>query len=404
MIQRELFIIWINRNHYSLELQDVDTNEHNLSVMCSSSCVSSGKCSLSSIVDNPSFLIHKSTMDMVILCNSEEVTVIGCICPVVGNLVISDCEGNVIVGSFDDEQNGQIATMNMNSTIITGYFNVYKGIIDSSEDLDLAEPGILDLSDDGDRWEGQIFHEKPFGWGSLVNSQNLLSYVGFMINGQRVGFGYAYYPDIENEVIEYEGNYCFDKRFGIGHINDLNGDIIQDGFSVGLSTQIIPAMSDDICMLQTCVKSLVISSCCCRYKSFCSFSFDYLSILHQLKNLTIEWGCFQHFQTFSLDSLDQLEILVIGDSSFVLSAVNQEVFHPNAVFSLQNCRNLKSVVIGKGSFQFFGLVQFLELKSLEVLMMHGSNFIDAPSFCLKGGVGSLFPCRSSKFEELFSFG
>lgn len=352
--------------------------------MDSTNSVCSGKSSLSSIVDKPSVLIHKSTMELVILCNGDEVKVIGCICPVIGNLIISDCEGNLIAGSFDDEQNGQFATMNMYSTRITGLFNVYNGVIDSSEDIDLAEPGILDLSDDGDRWEGLVFHGKPFGWGSFMNSRNLFSYVGFMINGQRVGFGYNYFPDIDNEVVEYEGNYCFDQRFGIGRIYDLQGNALRDGFIVGSSMQVIPSMSDDICMLQTWVESLVISSCCCRYKSFCTFSFDILSMLSQLKSLSIASGCFQHFESFSLHNLDQLESIVIEDSSFVLSAVNQEVFHPKAFFSLQNCRNLKSISIGKGSFQFFGLFHLSELKSLEDLIMKGSNFSQAASFCLKG--------------------
>ena len=216
--------------------------------MDSTNSVCSGKSSLSFIVDKPSVLIHKSTMELVILCNGDEVKVIGCICPVIGNLIISDCEGNLIAGSFDDEQNGQFATMNMYSTRITGLFNVYNGVIDSSEDIDLAEPGILDLSDDGDRWEGLVFHGKPFGWGSFMNSRNLFSYVGFMINGQRVGFGYDYFPDIDNEVVEYEGNYCFDQRFGIGRIYDLQGNALRDGFIVGSSMQVIPSMSDDICM------------------------------------------------------------------------------------------------------------------------------------------------------------
>lgn len=76
--------------------------------MDSTNSVCSGKSSLSFIVDKPSVLIHKSTMELVILCNGDEVKVIGCICPVIGNLIISDCEGNLIAGSFDDEQNGTI--------------------------------------------------------------------------------------------------------------------------------------------------------------------------------------------------------------------------------------------------------------------------------------------------------
>lgn len=349
---------------------------------CSSS-VCSILNSFPSVVDDPYVLLHKSTSEMINLCSGEEVKYIGCINPIIGNLIISDREGNLIAGSLDEEQNGQLVTMNIYSTRITGVFSVYKGIIDTSEDVDLATEGILDLSDEGDRWEGMIFKGKPFGWGSLINSRNLFSYVGFMISGKRIGFGFDYFPDIENEIVEYEGNYCFDQRFGIGRIYDLQGNLLSEGLIDDSLTQIIPAYSDDIVRLRSWIKSLIIQSHCCRYKSFCSFSFDALYLLSQLKTLSIESYCFQHFESFRLHNLYLLESVYIASSSFVLSDLKQEVFHQDATFSIQNCNNLKTVTIDDGSFQFFGLFQLSGLKSLETLTMNGSNFTHAQSFCLK---------------------
>ena len=34
---------------------------------------------------------------------------------------------------------------------------------------------VLDLSDDGERWEGDVLNNKPFGWGVLYDSENRMA-------------------------------------------------------------------------------------------------------------------------------------------------------------------------------------------------------------------------------------
>ena len=37
---------------------------------------------------------------------------------------------------------------------------------------------VLDLNDDGERWEGDVLRDQPYGWGVLYDSENRRSYEG----------------------------------------------------------------------------------------------------------------------------------------------------------------------------------------------------------------------------------
>ena len=65
---------------------------------------------------------------------------------------------------------------------------------------------VLNLSDDGERWEGDVLNNEPYGWGVLYDSENRRAYEGFRIGEVNVCYGTRYYSDIG--VIEYEGEWC----------------------------------------------------------------------------------------------------------------------------------------------------------------------------------------------------
>ena len=74
---------------------------------------------------------------------------------------------------------------------------------------------VLDLNDDGERWEGDVLHDQPYGWGVLYDSENRMVYEGFRLKDVNVCYGRSYYPDAG--VIEYEGEWYKGKRWGRGH-------------------------------------------------------------------------------------------------------------------------------------------------------------------------------------------
>ena len=86
---------------------------------------------------------------------------------------------------------------------------------------------VKQLSDDGSRWEGDWYCEKPFGFGSYYDGEGNRMYKGFVFEGKKVGFGEEYFAD--THTIDYCGNFMNDKRHGWGSTYDRNGDKLFEG-------------------------------------------------------------------------------------------------------------------------------------------------------------------------------
>ncbi|KAK8832943.1 hypothetical protein WA577_005318, partial [Blastocystis sp. JDR] len=86
---------------------------------------------------------------------------------------------------------------------------------------------VLDLNDDGERWEGDVLNNKPYGWGVLYDSENRRVYEGFRVGDVKVCYGRSHYPEVG--VIEYEGEWFEGKRWGRGVQYDRNGSTVFDG-------------------------------------------------------------------------------------------------------------------------------------------------------------------------------
>ena len=86
---------------------------------------------------------------------------------------------------------------------------------------------VLDLSDDGERWEGDVLNNEPYGWGVLYDSENRMAYEGFRIEDMNVCYGRSYYSEVG--VIEYKGGICEGKRWGRGIQYDRTGNTVFEG-------------------------------------------------------------------------------------------------------------------------------------------------------------------------------
>ena len=73
---------------------------------------------------------------------------------------------------------------------------------------------IVDLSVDGDRWEGDVLNGEPCGWGVVYDKDNNKVYEGFRVDGVDACYGRSYYPGTSQ--IEYDGMLCDGKRHGKG--------------------------------------------------------------------------------------------------------------------------------------------------------------------------------------------
>ena len=86
---------------------------------------------------------------------------------------------------------------------------------------------IIDLSDEGDRWEGDVYKGQPCGLGTLWDSNNNMVFEGIRVNGLFECFGTLYYSELH--AVEYKGGWCGGKRNGHGIQYDRNGKVVYEG-------------------------------------------------------------------------------------------------------------------------------------------------------------------------------
>ena len=219
---------------------------------------------------------------------------------------------------------------------------------------------VIDLSEKGDRWEGDSINNSPFGYGCIYNSENQLVYKGFIFEGMKVCFGSEFYEDAG--IIEYEGEYYKNMRYGYGKLYDKKNELIYEGdwynnnqpielTNVTISKEM---KENDISFG---VKELIIKD---GYEGKgCQF------ILHSyphLKSLHIGRNCFKDVNVFEISNCVELEEVFIGKCSFNrINKDSKENKNENSIFRITDCLKLKKIVFELESFGDY--CGSLELKS-----------------------------------------
>lgn len=147
---------------------------------------------------------------------------------------------------------------------------------------------IIDLSDEGDRWEGDVYKGQPCGLGTFWDSNNSMVFEGIRVNGLFECFGTLYYSDLH--AVEYKGEWCGGKRNGQGIQYDRNGKVVYEGpwcndshdkTSNGshdkTSNDVVFTKLDPFVSLYSTVETIRIKNF--TPSSFVSFSFHYLPSL-----------------------------------------------------------------------------------------------------------------------------
>ena len=147
---------------------------------------------------------------------------------------------------------------------------------------------IIDLSDEGDRWEGDVYKGQPCGLGTLWDSNNNMVFEGIRVNGLFECFGTLYYSELH--AVEHKGEWCGGKRNGQGIQFDRNGKVVYEGpwcndshekTSNGshdkTSNDVVFTKLDPFDSLYSTVETIRIKNF--TPSSFVSFSFHYLPSL-----------------------------------------------------------------------------------------------------------------------------
>lgn len=211
----------------------------------------------------------------------------------------------------------------------------------------LKKGSIVDLSDKGERWEGDSLNDKPYGYGCMYDSENNIIYKGFVYCGVKVCHGTQFYSDLG--IVEYEGDYYRNMKHGYGKLYNKKNELVYDGNWVfdkpasEYATKTNEKLTES--MISYCIEDITCEdNWLTSYDSFNIIGFE------QLKHIVIKKNCFKNVKEFSIASCNVLEDIEIGKDSFKSSnGDNTMISHTTYI---RDCRGLKRCQFNDGAFGF----------------------------------------------------
>ena len=226
---------------------------------------------------------------------------------------------------------------------------------------------LLNLSDDGERWEGDVLQNKPYGWGVLYDKEGEKMYEGFRIDKVNVCYGTQYYPDIQK--VEYEGEWFEGKRWGRGIQYDRHGNTVFDGeWMNDEHAETTVTITDGNGLFYNHLEVLIVSDGCCNGNEWKAFDF---SLIPYLRELQVGNHCFRYVKEVRMAEMNALDRVVIGDVCFT-SQEDGIVIGTNNSFFLKDCARLRELKIGSNSFNDYSVCEIEKLPSLEVMEIGSS--------------------------------
>ena len=236
----------------------------------------------------------------------------------------------------------------------------------NGEDVNgMEQAQVLDLNDDGERWEGDVMNNEPYGWGVVYDSENRKTYEGFRIGSVNVCYGTRYYSDIQK--VEYEGGWFEGRRYGNGILYDRNRRVVFDGEWMDDEPVIKRVvLNEENQLLHNHIKELFIQDSSCNGSEWTALD---LSFIPSLRLFEVGYHCFTSVNEVKVIGLNQLERVVIGRDSFWHFSNSGTKGH----FCVKNCERLRELKIGCWSFNHYGACEIENVPSLEVIEMGELN-------------------------------
>ena len=240
--------------------------------------------------------------------------------------------------------------------------------VDGEDVKAIEHDQVLNLSDEGERWEGDVLQNKPFGWGVLYDSENRKKYEGFRLGNVNVCYGRSYYSD--NQKVEYEGEIYEGKRWGRGVQYDRRGNTVFEGEWLSdepVSKSVVWSESNQL--LHSCIEALTVCDGCCTGEDLKQLDFSFFPNLQQL---TIGDTCFWNTIDVKLIGLKKLKSVLIGESCFRFTLA---YMNPKRGLYMRDCPQVKELIIGHASFYMYSLCEIVNNPSLEGIEVGGTSAI-----------------------------
>ena len=177
----------------------------------------------------------------------------------------------------------------------------------------LKKDVIIDLNENGVRWQGDSLNGIPFGYGCIYNENNILCFQGFTFERRIVCYGIDYYPDTGN--IEYIGQFYKNHRYGKGILYDKKGNEVYNGEwffdkPIELQTYNIENKLNVNSISHSVMELIVKDGCHYKYENLRLYGLMYL------KRIVFGKNCLNQVKCFVIDFCNDLKEIVICDRSF----------------------------------------------------------------------------------------
>ena len=275
-----------------------------------------------------------------------------------------------IVNGVSRMEDGVIVEYDSRGRIV--WVDVNKKELLEVEGVDLSEMKhneIVDLSVEGDRWEGDVLNGNPCGWGVLFDKNNHRVYEGFRIDEKNVCYGRTSYSDISR--VEYEGEWCDGIRWGRGVQYDRNGVVVYD--SEWLNDDRLEKrveVTSATVLLHNCVEELCVIDGCCNDEGLKELD---LHLFVNLRELKVGNECFEYVKKVNICGLRELERMIVGSKSFTKEK-DKWFNEKDGRFYLKNCPKLKELrITGVRSFKDYTVCEIENVDALESIEMGDVN-------------------------------
>ena len=235
---------------------------------------------------------------------------------------------------------------------------------------------VLNLSDDGERWEGDVLNDQPYGWGVLFNADGEKVYEGFRIGETNVCYGTSFYPDIQQK--EYEGDIWEGQCWGNGVQYGRNGEVVFDGIWVNNTHEYERrvTITNQNPLLHTFVEELTVDDNSCNGEEWRALDF---SLMRNLRVLRLNRNSFAFVEEVKLIGMQKLEDVAIGSNCFLWHReMNGKSCYGH--FYLKDCPVVEHLAIWNSSFLSYAACVIENNPSLETVNMGnekecGLNFV-----------------------------
>ena len=287
-------------------------------------------------------LTEKRRATMFPIQEKEVFGFVGCNMDRLGTYLIISEDNKLIIVDYD-KQIGYLTNQEKIVRVIS-----LSGEVVIGEEEPQCEVMILD-KETGERYEGMVFNERPFGYGDYYNAEGLLRYRGMMIGWEKMGYGISY-NDAGN--VEYDGCWIHSSKHGPGKLYDNNSNLVYEGIWLAgkrVEDEYVGNGQD----LHSCVRTLELRGECILKRINTRF-------LPKLEVLRIADESVPNAIEFLLENMEHLRTVDIGKSCFVKSS--NDSTHS---FRIANCPLLETIAIGPHSFCDYS--DAFELKNLPKL-------------------------------------